>query len=305
MLFSPCKTAGMSICFDVLGQFTETGPNALLTNGRTTANDDVRRGHLRYDQMKDYSFSEHEPVIGVKDAEVRDLAQRAIQTLAIQGRAQSRAMTRRLDLFCDAYTSEDHELHHEALLRLRQDGVSTADIIDHVIPAAARLLGDRWCSNRLSFADVTIGAARLQETVRALIRKEIDIGPVDSLPAILMVNPRTETHTLATLVAGDQFRRAGYRVETILDAHPAQMAQLLRKRRFVMIGITSSGRRTLASTRELVDVIRAVLTRVTPIVIGGSVLDTDIDVIRATGADHTARNVQTALRKCRLPIAES
>jgi hypothetical protein len=53
---------------------------------------------------------------------------------------------------------------------MRQEGVSVEDIIDVVLPEVARKAGRRWMDDEISFADVTIVTARLQETVRALGR---------------------------------------------------------------------------------------------------------------------------------------
>jgi hypothetical protein len=53
---------------------------------------------------------------------------------------------------------------------MRQDGIPVEDIIDVVLPEVARSAGRRWMDDDISFADVTIVTARLQETVRALGR---------------------------------------------------------------------------------------------------------------------------------------
>ena len=69
-------------------------------------------------------------------------------------------------------------------------------------------MGERWFANTLSFADVTIGAARLQETVRALDqRRSMDARAYGD--RILLVVPHTEHHTLGVFVASQQFRRRG------------------------------------------------------------------------------------------------
>ena len=53
---------------------------------------------------------------------------------------------------------------------MRQGGVPAEDIIDTVLPQIAQHAGRRWMADDISFADVTIVTARLQETVRALGR---------------------------------------------------------------------------------------------------------------------------------------
>lgn len=249
--------------------------------------------------MKDDSHMR--PMTGsvIEADEVSRLARRAIALLAAHGPGRSDGMARRLVQMSDAYISPDENVRHETLLRLRQDGVSNEDIVDHVIPAVARLMGERWFADEISFAHVTIGAARLQETVRAIGRH----SEGKDAKAVLLVVPRSEHHTLGTFVLADQLRRRGYAVDIAVDRHPRQLGEVLRKRRYHMVGITASGRRTLASARELVDIVRHTVTRVTPVIIGGPVLDKDLDVLALTGADHTARDAASALMKCGLERA--
>ena len=245
--------------------------------------------------------------------DVRRLAREAIRVLAGKSDARPDRLRERLDHLCAVFLSEDEELRHEAIQALRKDGVTIPEIIDHVIPEIARILGQRWADDTLSFAEVSIGSARLQECVRSLIARDIS-GNVDTLaradgdvnaPRILMIIPRPEDHTLGTFVAADQFRRHGYAVDIAVDQDVRQLSEDLRKQRYVMIGITIGGRRTLASTRELVEKIKAMVTRVTPIVIGGSYISAGTNVKQATGADHAAVSVMDALNKCGLDIARA
>jgi methanogenic corrinoid protein MtbC1 len=238
------------------------------------------------------------------DAEVRTLAGKAVYLLAQQARADDDAGLSPLDRLCDAFIAAEEAPRLDALTDLKRAGIGSRQIIDEIIPEVARIMGRRWGADEISFVHVTIGAARLQETVRALTYRAAHEAPASDRPTILIVLPRPEHHTLGAFVAADQFRRYGYAVDIAVDQHPRQIAQLLRRRRFAMIGITASGRRTLASTRELVDTLRATATRVAPIVIGGSVLEGDLDVRQLTGADYTARSALGALKKCGLPLVK-
>ncbi|GAB5447244.1 MAG: hypothetical protein Gyms2KO_21170 [Gymnodinialimonas sp.] len=254
------------------------------------------------------------------DHDVSELAKLALQRLARPqgaGPTRSRGLAERLDDLCDAFLSDQNEERHQAIHQMRVDGITTIEIIDHVIPAVAAVLGQRWIDDTLSFVEVTIGSARLQEAVRALIAHELSSTATDlrhhknsadpgrvHTPRVLLVIPRPEHHTLGAFVAADQFRRYGYAVDIAVDQHPKQIAVTLRERRYCMIGITIAGRRTLASSRELVDIIRSTVTRVTPIVLGGSLLETDQDLKMATGVDHVARTVRDALEICGLNIVE-
>ncbi len=242
--------------------------------------------------------------------DVRGLARQAIRILASRSEEHTDRLRARLDHLCEAFLSEEEEARHAAIQKLRNEGVTDPEIIDHVIPEVSRILGQRWADDTLSFAEVSIGSARLQETVRALIAR--DIAPLDAdagdhlnAPRIMLIIPRPEDHTLGTFVAADQFRRFGYAVDIIVDQHARQAALELRKHRYVMVGLTIGGRRTLASAKELVDIIRTTATRATPIVLGGSFVETEDGLKQATGVDHVAVSVRDALKKCGLDIVRA
>lgn len=255
---------------------------------------------------------------GLRDGELRSLARQAIRLMATKAHDATNLPDHRLNLMCDAFLDEHDDPRHLVLLRLRQNGISLCSIIDDVVPAIARCLGKRWADDEISFADVTIGTARLQETVRALgfkpecgppmTRGPIPAGgheahapvPIHWRKRILLIIPRPEHHTLGTFVAADQLRRMGYSVDIAMDQHPQQMARTVRYGRYSMVGITAAGRRALASAKELVDIIRSNVMRVTPIVLGGSILEFESDVRKFTGVDFVVPDVSSALRLCGL-----
>ena len=233
--------------------------------------------------------------------EIARLAQRAIAVLAADRPGRSDELNLRLGQLCDAFLAPEDNSRHDLMMRLRQDGVAPGEIVDHIIPAVAAQMGQRWFADEISFAHVTIGAARLQEAVRVMGKREpIRDTARTEAPEILVIIPRGEDHTLGAFVLADQLRRRGYRVDMAIDRHPRQVAEMVRRRRYAMVGLTVSGRRTLASAKELVDIIRSTVTRVTPIIIGGAILDKGIDAATLSGADHAARDVGSALRRCGL-----
>ncbi len=255
--------------------------------------------------MKDETHLSRKLQPTMSDEDVRHLAKQAISVLASGVDTLPVALSERLIALGDAFIDSDESLHHEALTRLRADGVPARDVIDYVIPATARVLGQRWLDDELSFVHVTIGAARLQEAVRGLSsghHRQRPRGPFIEAPRILILVPYMEQHTLGPFVLADQFRRLGYNVDVMVDVRPKDIAPRLHTRRYRMIGISSAGRRTLASAKDLVETIRTSVTRVTPIVIGGVSLNQGEAVLKQTGADFIAQDAATALRMCGLPI---
>lgn len=222
----------------------------------------------------------------------------------------------RLNGLCAAFLADDNDSRHQVITQMLKIGITAPEIIDYIVPVLASLMGQRWADDELSFVDVAIGTARLQEVVRALVARGtshgFDVTGAETTGPeraharrVLMVVPRSEDHTLGVFVAADQFRRFGYDVDIAVDQHPKQIAATLKRQHYSMVGLTIAGRRTLASTRELVDTIRSAAARVTPIVLGGSLIATEQDLKTATGADHVVQSVRDALDICGLSIVES
>jgi len=248
--------------------------------------------------------------------DLRALAYQAIRVMAARARGPANLSEQRIEALCETFLSDHDEARHLALLKLRQEAVSLTDIIDTVIPAVARLMGQKWADDVISFADVTIGSSRLQEAVRLLGRKERswravqDAGllhqPAQHPPLfsgavhkrILLVIPRPEHHTLGIFVVSEQFRRLGFHVEVAIDKHHRQIVDMVKYRAFDMIGVTAAGHRTLASARDLVHMIRVSLTRATPIVLGGSLTEPTEELKRITGVDFVVRDAISALTLC-------
>lgn len=247
--------------------------------------------------------------------DVRELSRAAMRHLSVATSSLSTRLKQRLDDLCETFLADDNDPRHEAISRMRRDGIATSEIIDYVIPELARILGRRWADDDLSFIEVAIGSARLQETVRGLVARELSQG-FDTLdtdnadpegiqtPRVLLVVPRTEEHTLGVFVAADQFRRFGYRVDIAVDQRPKQIAIAIQRRNYSMIGLTIAGRRALAASRELVDIIRSSAAFDTPIVLGGSLIGTEQDLKKTTGVDHVVKTVRDALDICGLNILE-
>lgn len=204
-----------------------------------------------------------------------------------------------IQAICDAFVHPDDAPRHDVMHALFSHGVTERELLDHVIPSAAAVLGDRWFANTLSFADVTIGAARLQEAVRAISarnrRPEIADGD-----RILLVVPRSEDHTLGAFVATQQFRRLGVDVQIAVELFPRQIASEVLRHRFPVVGITAAGRRSLTAAREIIDTIRGSIAWRTQIVVGGSVTALDFDIKAITGCDHVCSDPKKLIEICKL-----
>ncbi|WP_186827154.1 cobalamin B12-binding domain-containing protein [Shimia ponticola] len=191
-------------------------------------------------------------------------------------------------------------IHRDAILeRFDAAGVQPQDIIDVYIPAAARHFGDSWCEDSLSFADVTIGVARLQGLTRDLRAAQTDKLDV---PAILLVVPAEAYHTLGATVVADQLRRHGVVVKLAMGYSEKDLRELLKTHDFDAVLISAAACERLETIRNLVKTVKTAAHSSPPVVLGGTVLDQETDIRSLTGADHIANNAEEALRICGLTI---
>ena len=178
-------------------------------------------------------------------------------------------------------------------------GMVPARFRDVIIPAAAVELGARWCRDGLAFAEVSIGAARLQGLVRQLAEARSPGPPDWSAREILVVVPDGVQHTLGATILVAQLRDAGMAVRFLPGASGAELRDALRRSRPDGVFVSSIAAERLDHARPIVDEVRKFDPRV-PVVIGGPDGMAPTDLCAVTGADHATKDIETALILCGL-----
>ena len=231
---------------------------------------------------------------------VNALAMRALSVLSEQVNS-NRHFGQEIDYksICAAFIHSDPDTCYKALCGLEAQDVPYSDIVDHIIPNVARLMEEHWLSDTLSFTDVTIGVARLQEVLHRL-----DFEPprvdLNTAPRVLLILPKPELHSLGMFVATHQLRRYGVRVKTAMGELPRKIAKDLQVHTYDMIGITCSGPRSISATLELVQAIRRGARTFVPIVVGGACVGQSHNIKQLTGCDHVCGSALKALEVCGL-----
>ena len=200
-----------------------------------------------------------------------------------------------------AALSSDRRAMTTAMNDALAKGISAERLADDYVPALARQMGDAWCKDEMSFAGVTIGVSRLQSMLR-------DLGPAwagDNLaqadaPTILLVVGHEVYHTLGAMVLAGQLRRKGISVTLLLGAGPDELVSSLSLGAYDALFISASIGESLDNLRRMVDSVRAKLREPPPVVIGGTILDNEIDVRATIGADFASKNPDEAITFCGL-----
>jgi methylmalonyl-CoA mutase cobalamin-binding subunit len=237
-----------------------------------------------------------------READVVALAIKALSVVAAGGTVRpKRSREDRVGDLCEAVIAPDDSRRHAVIAQMIASGITSTDIAEVFVPLTARKLGEAWVDDTLSFSQVTIGATRLQEMVRALGKGDLGNGVTVPLGhRVLLVIPPEEDHTLGAFVAANQFRRYGLWVHLAIGQTPAEVAETVMSQHFEMIGISGAGRRALDSVRQLVSTVKLQCPNCAPVVVGGNVCSFGDHVQEFTGADFVTTSPRKAMGFCGL-----
>lgn len=185
------------------------------------------------------------------------------------------------------------------------DGISAEDIADFYVPAVARSLGADWETDDLAFVEVTIGTSRLLGMLRALgpeWRADAKQPEHGGAAALVLLAPEVY-HTLGATVLAGQLRRSGLTVRLVLGGDREELAMVLEHTNYDVAMVSASIGESLESIRKLIGLVRSLSHNSPPIVLGGTILDQNMDVGAVTGADYATSNLIDALRFCGLQMA--
>lgn len=208
----------------------------------------------------------------------------------------------RIEAFCEALTHRDPLRTRLYVSRLIAHGITTEQIYERYVPCAARRLGERWVDDSLSFADVSVGAARLQELTRSLEGRHVEGGATIPLGfSVLIAVPSFEQHSLGAFIAAAQLRKLGLWVQVGVSVSPQELIRLAAGQRFSALGISAASRRSLDPLRNLVEKLRADSDFAGPIALGGAVTDLGEEVCNFTGVDFVTSDTRAFAEVCGQP----
>lgn len=201
-----------------------------------------------------------------------------------------------VDRLMDMCLHAEGFISERAISDLVSQRVSETDIIDLYVPKAAEILGDLWMKDEISFADVTIGALRLQSMVRDIADTQVQ---TTKRMTALVVLPEQEQHLLGASVAASQLERADFAVECSMAETPATIANraILDKPDAVLFSCAGIG--ALATVRETVQNITNAVRRAPIFALGGSIVSQENGIKERTGVDIMTSNILDVVEVCR------
>jgi methanogenic corrinoid protein MtbC1 len=160
-----------------------------------------------------------------------------------------------VDTFVHLVLSPDESDAGRLIEQLLDDGVSSESIMLELLGPAARLMGELWCSDDLSFLDVTLGMSRLQRLMRQMRLPAGGLMP-ERGTALLMPVPG-EQHVLGLRMVEELLVRDGWRVLAIHSAKDHLPGQIVADEAFDFVGFSISGERLLPALRQTIREVRA------------------------------------------------
>ncbi|MFN3824400.1 MAG: B12-binding domain-containing protein [Pseudorhodobacter sp.] len=254
--------------------------------------------------MQDLQSSEMEGLIRADEGGLKTIASWAMGQIAARRSRDDLPM--RADLM-RALVQASISPSTQAMTALASDlfrqKISAEDFADRYITAAAEEMGRAWAEDRMSFAEVTMGMARLQSLLRDLGNMwsaDLSVGAGGAARSVLIVMPAFEQHSLGALLLMGQLRRRGVSVALALGVPASDICRRVRASRFDAVLISVACVDRLADLAEFVTAARAGGCALPPVVVGGGILNHPADVKAETGADAALKDVEQVLRFCSL-----
>ncbi len=184
----------------------------------------------------------------------------------------------------------------ELLTEVRRSRISLAALADLYIPEAARRMGTSWDEDQMSWMDVSIGVARMQSLLREVGAAWVaDQAGDTGHGTVLLIVPDREQHTLGPMVAMGQMRRYGVSVCLRIAPSFDELRTLMAARQFDGVLISVATKEKLESVAKTVQFLKTLMSKPTPIVVGGAVMAKVEDPASCTGADFSSNDIGAAL----------
>ena len=201
----------------------------------------------------------------------------------------------------------------EALDMVRQalrDGVSIAELHDHVLIPVQREAGRMWLMAEISIADEHYTSG-ITERALGLLDEQLT-RPSAAAPCVVTLGVSGDLHGIGLRVIGQRLQHAGFRVHNLGANMPAEdMRSALEDRPLDLIAVSATILLNLPAAAQLVRALRDALQAIygnsdaRPIIIGGEPFRVASGLHLTLGADAAAIDAPAAVEAARQLVAPS
>ena len=234
------------------------------------------------------------PRMGGVQRQMNEFAQLVLSDLLHKVPSESRSRVRQTGKWLANQVVSRNYDHLGVVETLVRRGCSGEMVVGYCIPMAARILGDEWASDLRSFAEVTLGSARLGE----ILKEMSDVGPAclsDDKDALLVIACRGEQHILGAQVLADQLCRAKQPAKLIIDATWQDVTKLYQTGDFSALLFSCAGIHALPELNKCVNNVRQLFGASVPIVVGGQMVQIDPEKLASLSVDLVSNDIDIVL----------
>jgi methanogenic corrinoid protein MtbC1 len=187
-------------------------------------------------------------------------------------------------------------------------GLSFEALMIDVMAPAARILGERWETDKADFVEVTLGLWRLQELVHLLaVGHQLPAHSYDALPdrRVLCAVAPGDDHYFGSVMLEEMFRRAGWSARGARNLRLEDLLAEVRLGSFDLIALTVSVETNSAAIADMVSALRSASRNPgVSIMVGGPVFNQKPGLADEVGADATASDGRAALQKAEMLVGQ-
>lgn len=204
-------------------------------------------------------------------------------------------------VLADLVVERDLAVAESFVEAVRARGVTVESLYLDLLAPAARRLGTLWEEDRRTFSEVTIGLWCLHQLLHGLsLLFRADALPPSADHRILLVPAPGEQHSFGLVMTAEFFRRAGWLVSGGPSISADEIASLVHREWFAIVGISASSIGKLDAVATTIHTLRRVSrNRSLGILVGGVVFDERPERAALVGADACAGDARHAPLRAR------
>ena len=174
-----------------------------------------------------------------------------------------------------------------------------------LLSPAASYLGELWKADRCSFTEVTVGLSRLRQMLRDLSPEfELDASECRHGRRALLLATPGEQHTFGLFVVEAFFRREGWDVSGGQIDSADEIAHLVDRQWFAIVGFSLSSERFIDRLASLIRAVRRhSCNRDIGVLVGGPLFIEQPELAERVGADVFAADGRIAVASARSLLA--
>ncbi len=187
-----------------------------------------------------------------------------------------------------AMTGDEAQVRQRVLEAAARQGLEAVCL--ELLAPAARYLGALWEDDLCSFTDVTLGMLRLQDSLH-VVTAEDPGGLVDGFRRhrIALASAPGEHHSFGLSMVTTFFQKAGWSVTALHDSTLPDLAALLRREWFGVLGISVGSESRLERLAAVLPRLRDVSRNASlSVMVGGPIFVAHPELAAQIGADATA-----------------